>query len=175
MLFGSNATTASLIRGVFQTKASFSSGGNKSERVQVSTWLAIPFFQSCVILCDLTTHIVLDCLSHSGRDAYLRVFTRAFFFLLSVHHVASVFSVSSRILFEASGSEAATMTFHLFWAVALRLVVLTFGFPLTPSSWLLLGRLLWMVFWPGFACFCCFAWWTWSTFDCGHCVLNSNV
>ena len=41
---------------------------------------------------------------HSGRDNYLRIFTRAFFFLLSVHHVASVFS------FKASGSEVATMT-----------------------------------------------------------------
>ena len=98
----------------------------------------LPSFQSCVWSFVISPiHMVLDCLSHSGVGAYLRVFTKALFFLLSIYHVASV---------------------------PLRLVVLTFGFSLTPSSWLLLGRFLWMVFRPGFACFCCFAWWTSSTF-----------
>ena len=110
--------------------------------------LLLPSFQSCVWSFVISPiHMVLDCLSHSGVGAYLRVFTKALFFLLSIYHVASV---------------------------PLRLVVLTFGFSLTPSIWLLLGRFLWMVFRPGFACFCCFAWWTSSTFDYGHCVGDAD-
>ena len=77
-----------------------------------------------------------------------------------------------------SGSHQSPLLSSFYFHVAsvpLRLVVLTFGFSPTPSSWLLLRRFLWMVFRPGFACFCCFAWWTSSTFDYGHCVRNTNV
>ena len=101
---------------------------------------------------NLTEWLSWNVCCHPAYNHFLSdswwVFTKALFFLLSIYHVASV---------------------------PLRLVVLTLGFSLTPSIWLLLGRFLWMVFRPGFACFCCFAWWTSSTFDYGHCVRNTNV